>query len=80
MAYAGNKRNEVEGLYNEIKDQLNDIETIIEPFCGSSVFSYYLSLKHPKNFKYILNDNNKKLIKIYKIMKDEDLMNDFINK
>lgn len=80
MAYPGNKRNEVEGLYNEIKDQLNDIEIIIEPFCGSSVFSYYLSLKHPKKFKYILNDNNKNLIEIYKIMKDENLMNDFINK
>lgn len=74
IAYAGNKRNEVESLYNEIKDKLDNIEYIIEPFCGSSAFSYYLSTKHPKKFKYILNDNNKHLINLYDVgSKEEEL-------
>ena len=62
IPYAGNKRSEVEKIYDSIKDKLNDIEYIVEPFCGTSAFSYYMSLRHPKQFKYILNDNNKYLI------------------
>ena len=80
MAYAGNKRNEVEGLYNEIKDKLKNIKTIVEPFCGSSAFSYYLSLQHPKKFKYILNDNNSYLIQLYKIMSNEEEIEKLITK
>ena len=66
MPYFGNKRQEVEKIYEEIKeDLLNDeIKTIIEPYCGSSSISYYISTLHPKRFKYILNDNNKKLIEL----------------
>ena len=71
LSYFGNKRNEVEGLYNEIINKLEVITTIIEPFCGSSAFSYYISTKHPKRFQYILNDNNKFLIQLYLIAKDE---------
>ena len=78
MPYYGNKRNEVEGLYNEIKDKLDEIEIIVEPFCGSSAFSYYLSLKHPKKFKYILNDNNKYLIELYEISTNLEKINELI--
>ena len=60
MGYAGNKRNECEGLYNEVKDKLSNIKTIIEPFCGTSSFSFYLSLKHP--IKYPLTFKNKAFI------------------
>ena len=78
LSYFGNKRNEVEGIYNEIINKLDDITTIIEPFCGSSAFSYYISTKHPKRFEYILNDNNKFLIQLYLIAKDEAKLNKFI--
>jgi site-specific DNA-adenine methylase len=78
VAYAGNKRKECEDLYNEIKDKLSNIKTIIEPFCGTAAFSYYLSLKHPKRFKYILNDNNKYLIQLYSIAKDEKKLEQLI--
>ena len=71
MPYAGNKRNECEDLYNEIKNKLDVITTIMEPFCGSSAFSYYISTKHPNKYEYILNDNNKFLIQLYSIAKDE---------
>ena len=62
IPYFGNKRMEVENLYNVIKDKLDEVDIIIEPFCGSSAMSYYISTQHPKKIKYILNDNNKKLI------------------
>lgn len=78
--YFGNKRDEVDKLYDIIKDNLKNVKTIIEPFCGTSAFSYYLSTKHPKKFKYILNDNNEFLMEIYNILKDEDKTTDFINK
>ena len=78
LPYPGNKRNECEGIYNEIINKLDDITTIIEPFCGSSACSYYISTKHPKRFQYILNDNNKYLIQLYLIAKDESKLNKFI--
>ena len=78
MGYAGNKRNECEDIYNEIKDKLTNIKTIIEPFCGTSAFSYFISLKHPKQFKYILNDNNKYLIQLYSIARDEQKLEQLI--
>ena len=41
---------------------------------GTSAMSYYISTKHPKKFTYILNDNNKHLIKLYEILKDDELV------
>jgi site-specific DNA-adenine methylase len=71
--YVGNKRNEVTNIYDVIKDKLDDIEYIVEPFCGSSALSYYIYLKNPeKKIKYILNDNDKYLIDLYNLSKDED--------
>jgi len=74
ISYAGNKRNECNDIYKEIKEILdsNDIDTIIEPYCGSSAISYFISHHYPKKFKYILNDNNEYLMKTYEIFKDPD--------
>lgn len=66
--YTGNKREEVEEIYKHL--ELTNIQYIVEPFCGTSAMSYYISLKHPKKYTYILNDNNKDLIKLYNIIKD----------
>jgi len=71
MPYIGNKRREVNEIYKIIEPKLESIEYIIEPFCGSSAVSFYISTLYPKRFKYILNDNNPHLIKIYKILQDE---------
>ena len=70
--YAGNKRLEVENIYNKIKNNLDDILVVVEPFVGSASISYFIRKKHPKKFKYILNDNNEKLIKLYRLMSDDD--------
>jgi site-specific DNA-adenine methylase len=76
--YPGNKREEVEKICENL--DLSNIETIIEPFCGTSAFSYYVSTLYPKKFKYILNDNNSTLIELYKILKDEEKTKEFENK
>jgi hypothetical protein len=82
FAYNGNKREEVEIIFDEyIIKKYNNIlsqsKLIIEPFCGSCSLSYYLSLKYPKHFNYILNDNDKYLIELLKIAKDEVKLKDF---
>lgn len=72
IAYFGNKRQEVEKIYNEIKDNIDKYNIIVEPFCGSSAFSYYIWLNNKdKNKTYVLNDNNNILIELYNICKDE---------
>jgi len=74
FGYAGNKRNEFNNAYEEFK-KVKDITTIYEPFCGTSAFSYFLSKKEPMKYKYILNDNNKQLIELYKLAQDEVKLN-----
>ena len=76
--YFGNKRTEVQHIdFIHDKDKMENITTIIEPYAGSSAFSYYVSLLYPNKYKYVLNDNDENLIKLYKIMKDEKLINEF---
>lgn len=72
FSYMGNKREEVEIIHDEIKDKLEGIETIIEPFCGTSAFSYYISTLYPGRFKYVLNDMTEQLIILYKILQNEE--------
>lgn len=59
---------------------MENIKTIIEPFCGSSAFSFFISLKFPKRFKYILNDKDEQLIGLYNVLKDEEKTKDLIEK
>ena len=40
IGYAGNKRKEVEVIYNMIESKINENSIIVEPFCGTSAFSY----------------------------------------
>lgn len=74
ISYFGNKREEVEHFYNLI--DFSNIETVIEPFCGTSAISYYIWTKHP-NMKFILNDNNKYLYDMYEIIKDDEKLKEF---
>jgi site-specific DNA-adenine methylase len=60
-SYAGNKRNEVINIYDEI--DFNEIDTIVEPYCGSCAVSYYIWTQNKdKDFKYVLNDKDVELI------------------
>ncbi len=69
--YAGNKRNEFKYLNNVI-DDIDNYDTIIEPFCGSSAISFNMWLKYP-NKNFILNDNDKELINLYHLIKNENI-------
>ena len=40
--YCGNKRQEVERLYKTVENKIDDIDILIEPYCGSCAFSYYV--------------------------------------
>lgn len=67
--YTGNKRQEVEYIYNNIN--LEGIDTIVEPFCGSCAVSYYIWTQNKdKNYKFILNDLDDKLIELLRIIKE----------
>jgi len=76
ICYWGNKRMEVEEIYKYL--DFDNIKYIIEPFCGSSAVSYYISTQQPKKYIYVLNDIDKNLIKLYKIAQDEIKYNFFI--
>lgn len=76
--YFGNKRSEVEIIYKNIN--FENIEIIVEPFCGSCAMSYYIAEQQPKKFKYILNDNDEHLINFMKIIKDKKKTKAFQNK
>ena len=65
FSYCGNKREEVEHIYNLL--DLDNIDTIVEPFCGSCALSYYIWTQNKdKNYKYILNDLDNNLIDLLK--------------
>ena len=65
--YFGNKREEVEHICNLL--DLNNIDTIVEPFCGSCAVSYYLWTQNKdKKYKYILNDLDGNLINLLKVL------------
>lgn len=67
--YTGNKRSEVITIYNQIN--FDNINTIVEPFCGSCAISYYIWTQNKdKNYKYILNDIDPNLIKLLKMIKE----------
>lgn len=80
FTYVGNKRNEVEKLYELTKDNIINKKYIVEPFAGTSAFSYYLSTLYPGKFTYYINDNDENLIKIYKILKSEEKTKIFLEK
>jgi site-specific DNA-adenine methylase len=70
ISYVGNKRNEVDEIYHLIDNY--DVQYIVEPFCGSCAFSYFLSVKYPKKYTYILNDDNENLINLLKLASNID--------
>ena len=66
FGYAGNKRREVGKVVPYMN--LEDVTTIVEPFCGSSALSCYLSQLYPNRFIYRLNDNDERLIELYYLL------------
>lgn len=79
--YCGNKRKEVEYIYEQIN--FKNIDTIVEPFCGSCALSYYIwTQNRTKDYKYILNDLDNELIELLQGVKDGryEEINEEVNK
>ena len=52
IPYSGNKREEVDKIYDLMKDNIKNDTIIIEPFCGTSALSFYIYGKRKrKKFK-----------------------------
>ena len=82
--YSGNKRQEVERLYKIVENKIDDINIMIEPYCGSCAFSHYVWTQNKdKNIKYILNDMDFHLTELLRMAKDSpdelQLINEDIN-
>lgn len=78
-SYEGNKRSECPSIHTFIKDQLDEdtniydkFDTIVEPFCGSAAFSFYMAQQYPNKFKYIINDKNPVVYELYIAALDTD--------
>jgi hypothetical protein len=84
IPYYGNKRKECERIYNNLEHLTDEINIIVEPYCGTCAMSFYIWTKHKdKNYKFILNDNNTFLKEMYEIMRDKnamELFNEIIDK
>lgn len=74
MAYWGNKREEVERIYETLN--LDGIDTVVEPFAGTSAISYYIWTKRP-DLTFVLNDSDKNLFKMFNILRDDKAIEAF---
>ena len=65
----GNKRNELKLLLPIIEPHLDEDSIFVEPFCGSSIVSFNIFMKH--NIKCHINDIDELRIKFYNNMNKE---------
>ena len=76
FSYFENKDRETEKIMENLPD-MNDIDIIIEPYCGSFSLIRHLILLYPDK-KYICVDNDKKLIQAYNDIIDDDKYNKIV--
>lgn len=81
IPYFGNKWRELKKFNDDYKNhllpKLTNIKRIVEPFCGSSAFSCWIS--QYQKFEYHINDFNKHLINLYIVCKDTNNKKKFID-
>ena len=78
FSYFGNKDREIEKIMKNFPD-MNNIDIIIEPYCGSFRLIRHLILLYPERI-YICVDNDKKLIQAYNDIIDDDKYKKILNK
>jgi len=73
FGYIGNKRQEIKYIEIYIKNLIDNgtINKIVEPFCGSSSFSYHFYKIYGDKIEYHLNDIDENLISFLNIVKKE---------
>ena len=72
----GNKTRELKLLLPIIEQHITKDTIFVEPFCGSSVVSFNVYMKH-NNIKFHINDIDLFRIQFYNNMKDEEGRNEF---
>ena len=72
----GNKTRELKLLLPIIEQHITKHTIFVEPFCGSSVVSFNVYMKH-NNIKFHINDIDPFRIQFYNNMKDEEGRNEF---
>ena len=77
FSYFGNKDREIEKIMEKLPD-MNNIDIIIEPYCGSFSLIRNLILMYPDK-KYICVDNDEKLIQVYNDIIEDDKYNKNFN-
>ena len=77
FSYFGNKDNEIINIIENVPN-MDDIDIIIEPYCGSFALIRYLIDIYP-NKTYICNDNDKMLIDTYKYLQNDDNCDELID-
>jgi len=77
FSYFGNKDRESKQIMENLPD-MNNIDIVIEPYCGSFSLIRNLILLYPDK-KYICVDNDKKLIQAYNDIIDDDKYNKILN-
>ena len=77
FSYFGNKDNEMDTISRHLPN-MNDIDVIVEPYCGSFALVRYLLTKYP-NKTYICNDNDELLIKTYRELQNNKKCQELIN-
>ena len=76
FSYFGNMDNELNTIIENMPN-MDDIDLIIEPYCGSFAVIRYLIDIYP-NKTYICNDNDKMLIDTYNYLQDDYNCNELI--
>lgn len=76
-SYVGNKRAEMKYIEKYIK--LENIKTIVEPFCGSSIFSRYIFEKYEDKYMFHINDNSDELHNFIDYVKEKKGSKDIVD-
>ena len=77
FTYFGNKDRGSKQNMENLPD-MNDVDIVIGPYCGSFSLIRHLTLLYPDK-KYICFDNDKKLIQAYNDIIDDDKYNKILN-
>lgn len=72
IKYPGNKIREFKYFKDSI--ELNNIKSIVEPFCGSCAMSFHIWIEHREKFNYYLNDKDDTIFKHFEYLKKNNII------
>lgn len=73
FVWNGNKRTELFRIFDAVN--MDNFDTIVEPFCGSGAFLLECYARYGDTKKYVFNDNDVRLINMLKFIKENKTSN-----